>query len=303
MSDHYGTLGVSRGAGDKDIRQAYRKLARQYHPDINPGDAKAESNFKRINEAYEVLSDPDNRKKYDKYGDQWKNVDRMGTRYGSAGGSPFGRTSRGGSWGRTAEADPFSGFEDLLGGIGDFVGRRSRSAGPARVEAAVDVTLEEAFTGAKRKVTISSRGEDRRIEVSIPPGVDTGSVVRISPGGGQELLLTITVAPQKRFDRKGADLYTDVPVPLEDAILGGEVEVKTLRGKVRVKVPTESQNGQKIRLAGQGMPRLSSKDSRGDLYVVVRPRMPKNLSSEERELVHKFKTLRSGEEVKDNDDE
>lgn len=297
MSDYYRMLGVAKTVGDKEIRQAYRKLARKYHPDLNPGDKKAESMFKRINEAYEVLSDPDSRKKYDTYGDQWKRADQIKAQYGDVGGSPHSWTYRGGRQGRRAGSDPFSGLEDLLTKFGGFGESRGRPAAPRRIEAAVEVTLEEAYSGAARKVTISSSGGDRRIEVSIPPGVDTGSVVRISPGGGQELLLNMTVAAHKRFIRKGADLYTDVTVSLEDAILGGEVEVRTLKGKVSVKVPPESQNGQRIRLAGKGMPRLGSTDTRGDLYVVIRPRMPRDLTREQRELIRSFKALRAGEEV------
>ena len=303
MSDYYSMLGVTRGAADKEIRQAYRKLARQYHPDLNPGDKKAESMFKRINEAYEVLSDPESRKKYDKYGDQWKRADQIKAQYGDVAGSPFSWTYRTGRQGRRAGVDPFSGLGDLLTDFGGFGGRRGRSAASRRIEAAVEVTLEEAYSGAARQVTISSAGSDRRIEVSIPPGVDTGSVVRISPGGGQELLLNITVAPHKRFIRKGTDLHTDVAVPLENAILGGEVEVRTMKGLVSVKVPPESQNGQRIRLAEQGMPKLGSKDTRGDLYVVIRPKMPRNLTGEQRELIRSFRALRAGEEVTSHDNE
>ena len=291
MANYYDALGVARNASEKDVRQAFRGLARKYHPDLNPGDEKAEERFKQINEAYEVLSDPENRKKYDKYGDNWTHADQLESQF--TGGSPFRRTYRGGQ-----SSDPFGGsggMDDLLGGFGDLFGRGGRTATATRAEASVDVSLEEAFAGSKRKVTISSpMARERRIEVSIPPGVDTGSVVRITHGEGQELLLNITVRPHRRFVRRGADLSTDVDVPLEDAVLGGEIEVRTLKGKVRVRVPPESQNGQRIRLAGQGMPKLGSKDATGDLYVMVRPKLPKGLSDEERELFLRLKELRSG---------
>jgi DnaJ-class molecular chaperone len=286
--DYYNILGVAKNASDKDIRHAYRRLAREHHPDLNPGVKEAERKFKRINEAHQVLSNPDSRKKYDRYGDKWKQADRMQAEHGDVAGSPFGWSSR-----RGGRADPFAGIDDLLGGYANSFGRRGRTAAATRVEGAVDVSLEEAFAGAKRNVTISSGRGDRRIEVTIPPGVNTGSVVRITLKEGQELLLNVTVSPHRRLSRKGDDLFAEVEVPLEDAILGGEVEVRTLKSKVRLKVPPESQNGQRIRLAGQGMPRLGSAGRRGDLYVSVRPTMPKGLSSEERELVQKLKELRS----------
>jgi len=283
MPNYYQILGVSKNADRKQIRSAFRKLARQYHPDLNPGNDNAEVKFKEINEAYEVLSDDDNRTKYDKYGDNWKHADQIESRFGT-GGSVFGRTYRAGAH---SSSGPFSGFEDLLGG-----GRR-RAARVGKLETAVEIELQEAYSGAERYVTISTDGNNRRIAVSIPPGVDSGSVVRITPGDGQELLLNVTVKPHERITRKGTSLSTEVDVPLEDVILGGEVDVQTMDKKVRVKIPPESQNGQRIRLKGQGMPKLGSKDSRGDLYVVVRPKMPKDITDEQRELIERFKSIRS----------
>ena len=165
----------------------------------------------------------------------------------------------------------------------------------SRVEGHIDVTLEEAFSGSKHQVTLTTPQGTRRLEVTVPPGVDTGSIVRLSPGKGQEVLLNVTVLPHQRFVRKGSALYVDQEIPMEDALLGGEVEVQTLKGKVHLKVPPESQNGGRIRLSSRGMPVLGSKDQRGDLYVVIRPKIPKGLSDEERELVQRFKELRSGE--------
>lgn len=288
MDNYYDILGISKSASDKEIRQTFRRLARKYHPDLNAGDRKAEENFKRINEAYEVLSDPETRKKYDRYGDKWKYADQIKSQSEADGGAPFSWTSRGGG-----QQDPFAGLEDLLGGFVDLSGRRGRRAAATRMESTIEVTLEEAFSGTKRMATITSPHGQRRIEVSIPPGVDNGSVVRVAPGEGKELVLNITVAPHKRFNREGNDLYTDVDVPLEDVVLGGEVDVQTLKKKVRLKVPEESQNGQRIRLAGQGMPGLGSTNTRGDLYVIIHPRMPRNMTDEERELFRKLKTLAS----------
>ena len=176
MDSYYNTIGVPKNAGDKEIRKAFRKLARKYHPDLNPGDKEAENKFKRINEAYEVLSDSESRKKYDRYGENWKHADRIEAQYRSSAGAPFDRTYRGGIE-DLFESDTFAGF-------GDLFGRRGRASTATRIEGSVEVDLEEAYSGAKRQVTITSAGKDRRIEVSIPPGVDTGSVVRISPGKG-----------------------------------------------------------------------------------------------------------------------
>ena len=292
MADYYAVLGVPKSASDKEIRQAFRRLARKYHPDLNPGDDESAETFKRINEAHQVLSDADKRKKYDRYGDQWEHADQFEARSTQAGG-PFGATSRSG---RTADpfgSDLFGGFEDLLDGIGGFSGRRGGTTTARRLETSVDVTLEEAFSGSKRNVTITAGGRERRIEVTIPPGVDNGSVVHVSLDKGQELYLNVTICQHPRFERKGNDLYTDVEVPFEDAVLGGETEVQTLTGRVRLKVPPESQTGQRIRLAGQGMPSRGKTQTRGDLFVALRPTMPSNLTDEETELLGKFKELRS----------
>lgn len=292
MADYYDILGVEKHADEKEIRQAFRRLARNYHPDLNPGDEAAEEKFKSINEAYEVLSELENRRKYDKYGENWRHADQIESQMG---GSSFGWTRRQRRSGGTSGPDPFGGFGDLFGGLDDIVGRGGRTATPRRFETSVEVTLEEAFQGTKRTVTISEAGKDRRIEVSMPAGVDTGSVVRITPGANQELLLNITVAPHRRFKRTGTDLETEVQVPLEVAILGGEVDVSTLTGTVRLKVPSESQNGQRIRLGGQGMARLGKDDTRGNLFVKLRPVMPKDLTDEQKELVRKLLALRSKE--------
>ena len=168
-----------------------------------------------------------------------------------------------------------------------------RAATASHVDVAVSVSLEEAFTGAKRLVRVPTIGEERRIEVTIPPGVDTGSTVHIGVDKDTQLFLKMTVTQHPRFTRKGNDLYTEADVPFEDAVLGGEVEVQTMRGNVRLTIPAESRSGQNIRLSGQGMPKLNSPDDRGDLYVAVRPTLPAELTDEERELIEKFRTLRS----------
>jgi DnaJ-class molecular chaperone len=324
MENYYVLLGVSRTASEKEIKQAYRRLARQYHPDVNPGDKDSEEKFKRINEAHEVLSDPEKRKKYDKYGENWKHADEIeagrasyhssyyGHPYGSRGRGFSSRFSEGGAGGPAGERWDSGGismddfFEDIFS-VGGMNGSR-RSGGQRPVQYPVEVSLEEAFNGATRYLEIpNSFGESpRRLEVKIPPGVDTGSRVHIAAGngGGQDIYLQVTVRNHARFRRTGADLHTHMDVPLTDAVLGGEAAVKTLKGQVMLTIPPETQNGQTIRLADQGMPRLESPNgldtfnsrgdgARGDLYVEVKVVLPRGLSEEERELFRELKELRT----------
>ena len=296
--DYYQVLGVGRGASDKEIKQAYRRLARKYHPDVNPGDKTAEASFKDLNEAHEVLSDPEKRKKYDRYGDNWKTAQQFG-----GGGRP-------GNWGRQSATVDFgdvgfgggSLFDDLLGGsFGGRGGRRGPSSGQ-NVEQPVEVTLEEAYNGTTRTLQLSDpRGAPRRLEVKVPPGVKTGSRVTIKGKGGPghggapsgDLWFAITVSPHKVFQRDGDNLHVDVQAPLADAVLGGEVQVPTVNGsKLALKLPPESQNGRSFRLASQGMPRLGGKGN-GDLYAKLSVVLPTILTDRERELFHELKALRA----------
>ncbi len=286
MADYYDVLGVSRDADEKTIRQSYRKLARQFHPDLNPGNDEAAGKFKEINEAYEALSHSETREKYDKYGDQWKYADQFEER--AATGSPFGGHSSGYGGSRGFSFDMFGDVGDLFGGFGS-AGRYS--AGPSRLTTQVDLSLEEAYHGALRTIALTEPTGTRRFEVKIPPGVDTGSVVTVRPSSDRELQVETTVLPHARFIRRGPDLYTDVNVSMFDALLGGEAEVNTITGRVSLKVPEGSQNGQRIRLSGRGMPVLKTPDKKGDLFVTLRPQLPKDLSGEQRELVEKLKAV------------
>ena len=296
MATYYETLGVSKNASEKDIRQAYRSLARKHHPDLNPNDEEAERQFKKINEAYEVLSDADSRQKYDRYGDMWRQADNIEAQRAQGGPRTYTWTTGGQSPGGV-DADFDLG--DILGGfganLGDLFGggERARPRSRQRANAAVTVSLEEAFAGTKRRVFAPDGGGSRRIEVTIPPGVDNGSVVRISLDSGAELHINMTVSPHSRFRRKGSDLEVDAPVPLADAVLGGEIDLRTLGGTLRLKIPAESQNGQRIRLTGQGMPRLGEPGKRGDLYAIVRPQMPSSVTAEERELFERLRELQA----------
>ena len=293
MDDYYSVLGVPKSASDRDIRHAYRRLARQYHPDVNPESTEAEEKFKCINEANQVLSDRDKRRKYDKYGENWKYADEL-ERAQAARGTDFSRLFSGGrmpgsrfDFGGVSSGDL---FEDLFNYREGF--------GRSALEYAVDVSLEEAFGGATRYLEITdhdSRAAVRKLEVKIPPGVDNGSKVHISAGDGrqQDIYLKITIRPHPRFRREGADLYTEVEIPLMDMVLGGEVAVPTLNGRVMLTIPTETRNGQTFRLAGQGMPRLERPDSRGELHATVKVTLPKGLSDEERDLFQQLKELRT----------
>ncbi len=293
MPNYYDILGVNKGASEKDIRQAFRRLARKHHPDVNQNDETSEEKFKEINEAYTVLNDPESRKKYDRYGDNWKHADQ----YDQAGqGGNFRQTFRSSTRGGDDQFSVFGGrgssiFEEMFGGAG--VNYR-----PPPAEYHVDVTLEEAFHGASRLLQTQ---DGRRLEVKIPAGVDKGSRVRISPGGDQggDLYLVISVIEHKTFRRQGRDLYVEVDLPLDEAMLGTELSVPTLTGKVALTVPPETPNGRRFRLSGQGMPTLGASSngatSRGVLYATVKVDLPTGLSDDDRDFFRKLRRDRLGE--------
>ena len=294
--DYYETLGIDRGASDKEIRQAYRRLARQYHPDVNPGDKVAEAKFREINEANEVLSDPEKRKKYDRFGDNGKNADQLAQERQRQSTGPF-------VWdfgGQSPSGQRQSGFDDI---VGDLLGGRGygRTATSSRrrvhLEQPVEVTLDEAFVGTTRLIQIMDglHGGGRRLEVKIPPGVDNGSRIRVRPDGAsadEEFYLVVSVRPHERFERRRNDLHTQVSIPLVDVVLGGEIEVNTLKEKVFLKIPPETENGRSFRLSGKGMPSLSAPNNRGNLYVKVQVQVPRNLSEREKELFQELKAIR-----------
>ncbi len=283
MSDnYYQTLGIKREASDKEVKQAFRRLARKYHPDVNSGDKAAEDKFKEVNEAYEVLSDPEKRRKYDRFGQNWKYADQF---------PPGGfRAHSAGPTDATFNFSDLGGFGSIFG---EMFGRRggARTAQRSTVEVKADVSLEEAHSGTTRTVQIpGSRG--KRLEVQVPPGVDNGSRVHVT-AGDTELYLVTRVVPHRRFTRKGADLYLDLSLPLVDAVLGSEQEAPTITGKVMLTVPPESQNGQMFRLKGQGMPHLGRPDQRGDLFATLKVMLPTNLTEQERDLFVSLKEMRA----------
>ncbi len=316
FKDYYQTLGVSKTASDKELKQAYRKLARKHHPDVNPGDKTAEARFKEINEAYEVLGDPEKRRKYDELGANWRmyeQAQQQGQPFG--GGSPFG--GAGGAWNinmggpggyRTmteeemhdlfGNEDPFSDFfKTFFGGGGGTQTGRARQARAPRsqkgrdIEHEVELTLEEAYHGATRRISIKQGGHARSVDVRIPAGVRDGSRVRAAGegesggngGASGDLYLRVKLKPHPVFERQGNDLRTKVAVPITTAVLGGEAQVPTVTGSVRLKIPETTQNGQVFRLKGHGMPAIGKPDDRGDLYATVEVQLPRSLTKDQRQ--------------------
>jgi molecular chaperone DnaJ len=318
--DYYSILGINRNATDKEIKQAYRRLARKYHPDVNPGDKSAETRFKEINEANEVLSDPEKRKKYDQFGSQWQHADQF-AKAGQGAQWDFGK---GGAY-RTYDFGDVGDLGDIFGGIFHGFGASGRqTARPQSIEHPVEVTLEEAYQGTKRVIQMQAEEicptcggtgrtgrtrcsvcggagrllKPRRLEVKIPAGVTDGSRVRMAGQGSQgsggvrgDLYLIVRVLPNPLFERKGDDLHTEIQIPLVTTMLGGEVAVPTLKGKVALKIPPETQNGKVFRLTGQGMPHLND-SSKGDLFAKVKVVLPTGLTAQERQLFEQLKTYR-----------
>ena len=303
VQDYYKVLGVARDADPKTIKRAYRKLARKYHPDVNPNNKVAEERFKQVNEAHEVLSDTEKRQKYDRFGCDWGRYEQgiggfASSHWQQQGNGPYVRY--------TSSSSHDVNLEDLLGegGFSDVFsslfgnGTERGTPRPRRgqdYEHPVDVTLLEAYQGTTRILN----KDGRQLEFNIPAGVKTGSKVRIAGKGGQgvaggqagDLYLVIDVLPDPRFEREGHNLRTQIDVPLYTAMLGGEVTVPTLSGNLKLTIPPNTQNGRRFRLRGKGMPKLKRTDEYGDLYAVVNVRLPTSLSEKERQLFEELRKL------------
>jgi curved DNA-binding protein len=319
--DYYKTLGVQKAATAADIKKAYRKLARQYHPDVNKS-ADASKKFKEVNEANEVLSDPEKRKRYDQLGPDWERYAQAG-----AGGPSYQRSGNGsgftwsysGAPGASVFGDDEGGFSDFfqsvfgnMGGFGEAAGgnarrraSRARPAADVEMEYPLEVTLAEAYKGTERVLELQGAdGKTRRLTVKVPAGVRDGQRIRLAGqahAGGNgapagDLYLKINVKPDPRFERDGEDLRMQLPVALHEALLGAEVTVPTLKGRVSLRIPPETQNGRIIRLAGQGMPRAGG--GFGDLYVKVNVVLPTKLSDTERECLREIAERRKDEDVR-----
>lgn len=309
---YYDILGVGKSADEKEIKSAYRKLARKYHPDVNPNDKSAEAKFKEISEAYEVLGDAEKRKLYDQFGSNWEHAQNFGG--GNYGGANFGDM---GDFGGVQFGGEGSGFESIFEQI--FGGRMGGRGGgvrfedletsqPRDVEKVVEVSLEEVDGGAKRTLTYQTMDAQRmrdgvttvpttkKVEVTIPKGIADGKKLRV-PGKGAagangkagDLYVVVKWANHERFKPSGDNLEVEVPVPYTTAALGGEIRVPTLRSTVTMKIPEGTQSGQTFRLAGQGVSRLSG--NRSDLMAKIKITVPKRLSDKERELLRQLADL------------
>ena len=290
--DYYETLGVSRNASTDDIRKAYRKLAMKYHPDRNPNDKQAEERFKEINEAYQVLNDSQKRAHYDRVGSAYSNWQQRG---GGQGGFNWDQWARGAQGGTRVNVEDFGFGDDLFsdffraifGGMG---GARATSRGNPAYQQQVEISLEEAFNGTIRQI----QTDGKRKQVKIPPGVRTGSKVRVAGAGpnGMDLYLIVEMKENENFERKGNNLHTTAKVSVFTAILGGEAEVETMTGKVKLSIPPGTQPGQVFRVAGRGMPQLKSPATKGDLLVRLKVEIPRYLSSKQRELLEEASKLK-----------
>ncbi len=310
--DYYKVLGVDRSATEDEIKRKYRKLALDHHPDRNPGDKSAEEKFKEINEAYQVLSDPEKRKHYDQLGESYTSWQRRG---GAPGGFNwedwFVQTPRGGNvrvevgdfgdlFGDSGLGDFSEFFRRIFGGMstseypGSFSSRSARQ--PQAFQQEVPISLLEAYQGTTRRIEVDGRQK----EVIIPPGARTGTKIRVSEAISiapnslkSDLYLVIQVADDPRFERRKNNLYTDMEVDLYTAILGGEIKVPTLKGNVVLSIPAGTQSGQTFRLSGRGMPLLKNPQKTGDLFVKVNIRIPRKLSPKEKELFSELKRLKN----------
>ena len=299
--DNYKTLGVERNASEDDIRKAYRKLAMQFHPDRNPNDKQAEERFKEINEAYQVLSDSQKRTHYDRLGSDYSNWQRRGAPGDFNWGDYMSGYPGGGT--RVNVED----FEDLFGGAGGFseffrtifgrgaegmgTGTRTRTRQqPQGYQQELEITLDEAYQGTTRLL----QTDGKQKQVRIPAGVRTGSKVRVPGVGpnGLDLYLIVEVKEDPRFERRGNDLHTSATVDIFTAILGGEADVETLGGKVKLNIPAGTQPEQVFRLAGRGMPSVKNANEKGDLYVRLKVQIPKYLSPQQRELLEEASRIK-----------
>lgn len=294
--DYYKILGVERKASADDIRSAYRKLAMKYHPDKNPGDKKAEDKFKDINEAYQVLSDEQKRARYDQLGSAYSDFRTSGGRPGDFRWDDWFQQQGGGQ--RGSADDVFGGggatFSDFFRTIFGEAVRSSARGQQMQQETGyqqdLSITFQEAYEGTMRQLQTNSR----KLQVRIPAGVKTGSKVRVAGAGpeGTDLYLVIQIEDENRFERDGSNLTTTSPVSVFTLILGGEAEVDTPNGKIKLNIPAGTQPEQVFRLAGRGMPHLKSPTTKGDLFVKLKVQIPKYLSSKQIELIEEASRIK-----------
>lgn len=290
--DYYKVLGITKKASDKDIKKAYRKLARKYHPDLNPNDAAAEKKFKEINEANEVLSNHENRKKYDQYGEHWE----QGEAYEKAKQQERQQRSYQGSTGGYSQEDFSDIFGNMFGGSSRAGGRQVKFRGQD-FNAELQLDLKDVYSSHKRTLTVNNKN----IRITIPAGVENGQVIKIKGYGGKginggpngDLLIQFSIVNHSKFKRDKANLYAVVDLDLYLALLGGELMVDIFNGKVKLNIKPETQNGTKVKLRGKGFPRYKKEGQFGDLYITFQIKLPKKLSNKEKELIKQLQTQRS----------
>ncbi|MEL0643173.1 J domain-containing protein [Olleya sp. Ti.3.14] len=293
--DYYKSLGISKTASDKDIKKAYRKLARKYHPDLNPNDKEAEKKFKEINEANEVLSNPENRKKYDQYGEHWKNSEAYEQAKQQQQQQQRAYQGQAGNSGGYSEQD----FEDIFGNMfgGQASGRqRSTKFRGQDFNAELQLDLKDVYTEHKRTLTVNNKN----IRITIPAGVENGQTIKIKGHGGKgvnggpngDLYIQFSIQNHSKFKRDKDNLYTTVDLDLYTALLGGDLMVDTFNGKVKLTVKPETQNGTKVKLKGKGFPKYKKTDQFGDLYITYQIKTPTKLTDKEKELFTELQKLR-----------
>jgi curved DNA-binding protein len=293
--DYYKILGLEKKASESDIKKAYRKLARQYHPDLNPNDAAAKAKFQQINEAHEVLSDPEKRKKYDQYGKDWKHgeeYEKARQQYSQGGAGNGGRQAYSGSF----SDDDFSDFFGSM--FGNASGGRSSKAHfrGQDINASLQLELKEVYTTHKRTLTVNGKN----IRLTIPAGIENDQTIKIAGHGSEgmnggpngDLYITFSITNNTRFKRDGNNLYTEVELDLYTAILGGDITIDTMDGKVKLTVKPETQNGTKVKLKGKGFPVYKKENEFGDLYITYQVKIPVNLSNKEKELFTELSKLK-----------
>jgi curved DNA-binding protein len=301
--DYYKILGLERNASEKDIKSAYRKLARKYHPDLNPNDKEAKKRFQEINEANEVLSDPEKRKKYDQYGKDWQHAEEFQRAEQQQQQSRKYSSTTTGFPGADEESGFSDFFENLFGGFGRTSGggRNVKYRGEDYT-AELELSLRDAYTTHKRELSINGK----KIRITIPAGIENGQTIKISGHGGPginggpngDLFIKFAIAKDPGFKRLGNDLHTMADIDIYTAILGGELIIDTLDGKIKLHVKPETQNGSKIKLKGKGFPVYKSNNEFGDLYVTFSVRIPQNLSEKEKELYTQLSKINRGKSGK-----
>ncbi len=287
--DYYKILGVDKKATEEDIKKAYRKLARKWHPDLNPTDKEAHQKFQQINEANEVLSDPEKRKKYDQYGKDWQHADQFEQQRQSKGASQSGG---GQQFSGDADSDFSSFFESMFGGSGR--GRQTKFRGQD-YKAELKLQLNDVLATHQQTLTVNGKN----IRITIPAGIENGQVIKLTgygaPGvnGGPagDLYITFSIATHPAFKRTGNDLYTTAPISLYTAMLGGETTIETMTGKVKLTVSPETQPGSKIRLKRKGVPVYKKEGESGDLYITYEIKLPTNLSEQQKALFTELSKL------------